>query len=322
MKAVCVHETGGPDKLVYEETPLPSPGPGEVLVGIRSIGVNFIDIYHRTGLYPAGTPFIPGVEAAGTAEEIGEGVSGIKQGDRVAYVMIPGSYAEYAVVDSEKLIPIPESMNFESASAALLQGMTAHYLTHSTFPLKKGATLLLQAGAGGVGLLLTQMAKHMGAYVIATVSTDEKAVSAREAGADDVVIYSRTDFEPEVKRITDGIGVDVVFDSVGRDTFDKSLNCLKPRGTMVLFGQSSGPVPPFDPNILNPKGSLYLTRPNLAHYVAGRTELLQRAEDLFRWIEEDNLKLRIDSVFSLRDASDAHRLLESRKTCGKVLLRP
>jgi len=322
MKAVCVHETGGPDRLVYEETPLPSPGPGQVLIGIRSIGVNFIDIYHRKGIYPAATPFIPGMEASGIAEELGEGVTAIKPGDRVAYAMTLGSYAEYAVVESERLIPIPESMEFESASAALLQGMTAHYLTHSTFPLQKGAALLLHAAAGGVGLLLTQIARRMGAYVIATVSTDEKAALAREAGAEDVVLYSRSDFESEVKRITAGAGVDVVFDSVGRDTFDKSLNCLKPRGTMVLFGQSSGTVPPLDPNILNPRGSLYLTRPNLSHYVADRAELLQRAGDIFRWIDEGSLKIHIDGVISLRDASEAHRLLESRNTRGKVLLRP
>ncbi|MBN2321366.1 MAG: quinone oxidoreductase [Acidobacteria bacterium] len=322
MKAVCVHETGGPDKLVYEEAPLPSPGPGQVLIRIRSIGVNFIDIYHRKGMYPASTPFIPGMEASGIAEELGEGITEIKPGDRVAYAMTLGSYAEYAVVEAERLIPIPESMEFESASAALLQGMTAHYLTHSTFPLQKGATLLLHAAAGGVGLLLTQIARRMGAYVIATVSTDEKAALAREAGAGDVVLYSRSDFEAEVKRITAGTGVDVVFDSVGRDTFDKSLNCLKPRGTMVLFGQSSGPVPPLDPNILNPGGSLYLTRPNLSHYVADRAELLQRAGDIFRWIDEGSLKMHIDGVFSLRDASEVHQLLESRNTRGKVLLRP
>ncbi len=322
MKAVCVHETGAPDRLVYEELPLPSPGPGQVLVRIRSIGVNFIDIYHRKGLYPASTPFIPGMEASGVVEEIGDGVSGVEAGDRVAYAMILGSYAEYAVLNADKLILIPESIDFESASAVLLQGMTAHYLTHSTFPLQKGNTVLLHAAAGGVGLLLTQIARRMGAQVIATVSTDEKAELVKEAGADEVVLYSRGDFDSEVKRLTNGTGVDVVFDSVGRDTFDKSLSCLKPRGTMVLFGQSSGPVPPFDPNILNPKGSLFLTRPNLSHYVATRAELLQRAGDIFRWVAEGHLKLRIDSVFPLSDASEAHRMLESRNTRGKVLLCP
>ena len=322
MKAVCVHETGGPDKLVYKEVPLPLPGAGQVLIRIRSIGVNFIDIYYRKGLYPIATPFIPGMEASGVVEKIGGGVSGIEAGDRVAYAMILGSYAEYAVLDSEKLILFPEFIDFESASAVLLQGMTAHYLTHSTFPIQKGTTVLLHAAAGGVGLLLTQIARHMGARVIATVSTDEKAALVKEAGADEVVLYSRVDFESVVKKLTNGTGVDVVFDSVGRDTFDKSLNCLKPRGTMVLFGQSSGPVPPFDPNILNPKGSLFLTRPSLAHHMANRTELLQRADDIFRWIDEGVLKLRIDSVFSLVDAPDAHRLLESRNTLGKVLLRP
>lgn len=322
MKAVCVHETGGPDKLVYEEIPMPPPGPGQVLVRIRSVGVNFIDIYFRKGLYPAATPFIPGMEASGIVEELGDGVFGIKPGDRVAYAMTLGSYAEYAVVDAEKLIQIPESMDFESASAILLQGMTAHYLTHSTFPLKKGTILLLHAAAGGVGLLLTQIASRIGAYVIATVSTDEKAVLALQAGADHVILYSQTDFEVEVKKITDGTGVDVVFDSVGHDTFDKSLNCLKPRGTMVLFGQSSGPVPPMDPNILNPKGSLYLTRPSLAHYIATRDELLWRAGDIFRWYRDKNLKVRIGATLSLNEAPGAHRLLESRNPGGKVLLRP
>lgn len=322
MKAIRVHETGDPEKLVYEEIPAPSPGPGQVLVAIRSIGVNFIDIYHRTGLYSAATPFIPGMEAAGVVEDPGDADSGIHTGDRVAYAMVPGSYAEYAVVDSEKLVPVPESIDFESAAAVLLQGMTAHYLTHSTFPLKKGATLLLHAAAGGVGLLLTQIARQLGARVIATVSTDDKAALVREAGAGHVILYSRTDFAAEVQKITEASGVDVVFDSVGRDTFDRSLDCLKPRGTMVLFGQSSGPVPPLDPNILNPKGSLYLTRPNLAHYVATRAELLRRAGDLFRWIEAGDLKLRVDSVFPLSEASEAHRLLESRSTRGKVLLRP
>jgi len=322
MKAVRVHETGGPDRLAYEEIPAPTTGPGQALVKVCSIGVNFIDIYHRKGLYPAATPFIPGMEASGIVEKPGGGDSSIRKGDRVAYAMVPGSYAEYAAVDSEKLIPLPESMDFESASAVLLQGMTAHYLTHSTFPLKKGVTLLMHAGAGGVGLLLIQIARRMGARIIATVSTDEKAAQAQENGAHDVIRYSQTDFETEVKKITGGTGVDVVFDSVGLDTFDRSLNCLKPRGTMVLFGQSSGPVPPIDPNILNPKGSLFLTRPNLAHYVATRAELLQRAGDLFRWMEEGNLKIRIDSVFPLSQAMEAHRLLESRSTRGKVLLRP
>ncbi|MBN2243663.1 MAG: quinone oxidoreductase [Acidobacteria bacterium] len=322
MKAVRVHETGGSDRLVYEETPAPSPATGQVLVRIRSIGVNFIDVYFRKGLYPAAVPFTPGMEASGVVEGLGEGVAGIMPGGRVAYAMTPGSYAEYAAVDSDKLITLPESIDFETASSVLLQGMTAHYLTRSTFPLKKGSTLLVHAAAGGVGLLLTQIAAFLGARVIATVSTDEKASLAREAGAEHVIVYSRTDFEAGVKEITGGTGVDVVFDSVGRDTFDRSLNCLKPRGTLVLFGQSSGPVPPVDPNILNSKGSLFLTRPGLAHYTATRAELVQRANDIFRWLADGVLKLRIDRIFPLRDASKAHDLLESRNSRGKVLLRP
>jgi NADPH2:quinone reductase len=322
MKAVCVHETGGSDKLFYEDAPAPSPRPGQALVRIQSIGVNFIDIYFRKGLYAAATPFIPGMEAAGIVEDLGDGAAGIKTGDRVAYAMTPGAYAEYAAVDSEKLIPLPEAIDFETASATLLQGMTAHYLTHSTFPLEKGATVLLHAAAGGVGLLLTQIARLRGAHVIATVSTDEKAALAKEAGADHVILYTRTDFEPAVKKITGGRGVDVVFDSVGRDTFDKSLNCLKPRGTLVLFGQSSGPVSPIDPNILNPKGSLFLTRPSLAHYTATREEMLGRAGNIFRWLADGVLKPRIDRVFPLSDASRAHDLLESRNSRGKILLHP
>ena len=322
MKAIRVHETGGPEKLLYQDVPMLSPGPNQVLVKVHSIGLNFIDVYFRTGLYKSALPFTPGMEAAGVAEAVGEGVTEIKPGDRVAYAGQLGAYAEYALVKSTHLVQLPENVEFPSAAAIMLQGITAHYLTHSAFPLKKGETLLVHAAAGGVGLLLTQMAKKIGARVIGTVSTEEKASLATNAGADRVIFYTREDFEQEVKKYTGGNGVDVVYDSVGQTTFEKGLNCLKRRGMMVLFGQSSGPVPPLEPSILNAKGSLYLTRPGLAHYTASREELLWRTGDIFKWMADCSLKIRIDRTFALKEAAMAHRTLESRQTAGKVLIHP
>jgi NADPH2:quinone reductase len=322
MKAIRVHETGGAEKLLYEDIPVPSPGPGQALVRIRAIGVNFIDVYFRTGLYKSPLPFTPGMEAAGTVEAVGEGVTGVKLGDRVAYARVLGAYAEYSVVNASQLVPVPDAVDAELAAAVMLQGLTAHYLTHSTYPLKKGETALLHAAAGGVGLLLIQMAKKIGARVIGTVSTEEKAALAKTAGADDVILYMREDFEKEAKRLTAGAGVDVVYDSVAKTTFEKSLNCLRPRGMMVLFGQSSGPVPLIEPGMLNAKGSLYLTRPGLAHYTATRDELLWRAGDVLKWVCEKSLSVRVDRTYPLRDSAQAHQALESRKTAGKLLLQP
>jgi NADPH:quinone reductase len=322
MKAIRVHETGGPEKLLYEDIPIPSPGPNQALVKVHSIGLNFIDVYFRTGLYKSSLPFTPGMEAAGTVEAVGEGVTMVKPGDRVAYAGQLGAYAEYSLVNPMQLVPLPDSLEFPSAAAIMLQGITAHYLTHSAFPLRKGETLLLHAAAGGVGLLLTQMAKKIGAQVIGTVSTEEKAALAKKAGADYIIFYTRDDFEQEVKKITAGAGVDVVYDSVGRTTFEKGLNCLKRRGMMVLFGQSSGPVPPLEPSILNVKGSIYLTRPGLAHYTATREELLWRTGDIFKWISDCSLKIRVDRSFPLKEAALAHQALEARQTAGKVLIQP
>lgn len=322
MKAIRVHEFGGPEALSYEEVPSPEPGPGEARVKIEAAGVNFIDIYHRKGLYPGQLPITPGVEAAGVVDAVGAGVSEVKPGDRVAYAMQQGSYAEYALVEAWKLVQIPNGLETRQAAAVMLQGMTAHYLSHSTYPLKPGDTALIHAAAGGVGHLLVQMAKRLGARVIGTVSTEEKARLAREAGADEVILYTQTDFEAETRRLTDGQGVDVVYDSVGKTTFEKGLNCLKRRGYMVLFGQSSGPVPPLDPQVLNAKGSLFLTRPSLGHYVTDRAELVGRTSDLFAWIAAGELRVRIDQTFPLAEAAEAHRYLEGRKTKGKVLLIP
>lgn len=322
MRAVRIHEYGGLEVLRLEDVPLPEPGPGEARVKLQAIGVNFIDIYQRTGQYPLPLPLILGGEAAGVVDVLGPGVEDLRPGDRVAYASHQGAYAEYAVVPAWKLVRIPDSLDIQQAAAVMLQGMTAHYLTHSTYPLKPGETALVHAAAGGVGHLLVQMAKQRGARVIGTVSTEEKARLAREAGADEVILYTEVDFEAEVKRLTGGKGVDVVYDSVGKATFDKSLNCLRPRGMMVLFGQSSGRVPPFDPQILNVKGSLFLTRPSLGPYIANRAELLWRANDLFTWLTSGQLQVRIDQVFPLAEAAQAHRYLEERKTKGKVLLIP
>ncbi len=322
MKAIRVHQYGGPEALHYEEAPVPEPGAGEARVKIEAIGLNYIDIYQRTGLYPLKTPFTLGMEGAGIVDSVGANVTEVKKGDRVAYAMHLGSYAEYAIVAAWKLVPLPRHIDSRSAAAVMLQGMTAHYLTHSTYPLKKGETALVHAAAGGVGLLLIQVAKRSGAKVFGTVSTEEKAKLAREAGADEVILYTQTDFLTEVKRLTNGAGVHVVYDSVGKDTFEKSLDCLRPRGYLALFGQSSGPVPPFDLGKLAAKGSLFVTRPTLLHYAGNREELLKRSNDLFGWIESGKLKVRIDKTFPLSEAAEAHRLLTARKTTGKVLLIP
>jgi NADPH2:quinone reductase len=322
MKAVRVHKYGGPEVLAVEEIPVPEPQPGQARVKIEAIGINYIDIYQRTGLYPLQTPFTLGREAAGTIDAVGPNATEVKVGDRVAYAMEPGAYAEYAVVPAWKLVPVPAKVDSRSAAATMLQGMTAHYLALSTYPLKEGETALVHAAAGGVGLLLIQIAKMCGARVIGTVSTEAKAQLAREAGADEVILYTQTDFLAEVKKLTDGSGVHVVYDSVGVTTFDKSLNCLRPRGCLALFGQSSGPVPAFDLGKLATMGSLFVTRPTLLHYMSDRSELLGRANELFEWIASGRLKLRIDQSLTLAQAAHAHRLLEGRKTTGKLVLVP
>ena len=303
------------------DVPVPAPGPGQALVRIAASGVNFIDVYFRTGLYKAELPITLGSEAAGTVESVGPNVTLVAPGDRVAYAMVRGSYAEYAAVAETSLVKIPDTIDFESAAAAMLQGMTAHYLTHSTFPLNSGQSCLVHAAAGGAGRLIAQMAKMRGGHVIGTVSTEEKAAVAAKAGVDHPIVYTAVDFEAEVKRITGGAGVDVVYDSVGKTTFDKSLACLRPRGMMVLFGQSSGPVGAFDPQILNTRGSVFLTRPSLAHHMLSREELLWRAGDVFTAIERGQLVLRIDRVFPLAEAAAAHRALESRGTTGKLIFK-
>ena len=322
MKAIRAHRYGGVEVLSYDDVPVPDPGAGEARVKIEAIGLNYIDIYQRTGLYQLKLPFTLGMEGAGVVDAAGRDVSEVKVGDRVAYAMVPGAYAEYAAVPSSRLVPLPKNIDSRAAAATMLQGMSAHYLTHSTYPLKRGEIALVHAAAGGVGLLLVQIAKRLGATVFGTVSTEEKARLAREAGADDIILYTQRDFAAEIKRLTDGRGVNVVYDSVGLSTFEKSLDCLRPRGYLVLFGQSSGPVPPFNLGTLAAKGSLFVTRPTLAHYAIERQELLQRANDLFNWIASGQLKLRIDKTFPLAEAAEAHRQLEGRKTSGKVLLLP
>jgi NADPH2:quinone reductase len=321
MKAIRVHEVGGPDVLQYEEIPLPSPGPGQAVVKVEAIGLNFIDCYLRSGLYKSALPFTPGMEAAGTVTATAPGVTEVRTGDRVAYAPHIGAYAEYAAVPADRLVKVPAGMDSHSAAATMLQGMTAHYLATSTHPLKKGDTALVHAAAGGVGLLLIQIAKMRGARIFGTVSTEEKAALAKEAGADEVILYTEKDFEAEVMRLTSGKGVNVVYDSVAKTTFDKSLNCVGMRGVLALFGQSSGPVPSLDPARLA-KNAIFLTRPGLGQYTATRAELLQRAGDLFDWIASGKLKLRISRTLPLKDAAEAHRLLEGRKTTGKVVLTP
>ena len=322
MRAIVVGRTGGPEQLTLREIDKPVPEAHEALIRIESIGVNFIDIYFREGRYPAALPFIPGQEAAGVVEAVGRDAKTVKVGDRVAYTGGLGAYAEYATVPANRLVKLPEKCAARDAAAAMLQGMTAHYLTRSTYPLAAGETALVHAAAGGVGLLLVQMAKRIGAQVIGTAGTEEKAKLAREAGADEVILYSQEDFAPAVRRLMDGKGVHVVYDGVGKDTFTGSLSVLRPRGMMVLYGGASGPVPPFDPMILNQKGSLFLTRPVLAHYIATREELEQRAADVLGMISRGELRLRIDHEYPLAEAAQAHRDLEGRKTTGKLLLRP
>ncbi len=322
MKAIQVQKTGGPEALTVADLPVPQPKPNEAVVKIAAAGVNFIDVYFREGRYPAQLPFVLGQEGAGTVTAVGSDVKQVKVGDRVAYTGVQGSYAEYAAVPADRLVHVPDGISDQQAAAAMLQGMTAHYLCHSAYPLKKGETALIHAAAGGVGLLLVQMAHNMGARVIGTAGSEEKAKLARGAGADEVILYSQQDFEIETKRITDGKGVHVVYDGVGKSTFDQDLNVLRPRGYLVLFGASSGPVPPFDLIKLSQKGSLFVTRPSLMHYMATREELEHRAGDVFDMILEKKLHLRINHTYKLAEAQQAHRDLEGRKTTGKLLLIP
>jgi NADPH2:quinone reductase len=322
MKAIVADPIGGPENLKYVDLPVPEPGEGEVLIKIEAIGVNYIDTYFRAGFYKASeSPVKLGSEAAGTVAKIGRGTSW-QVGQRVAYAMARGSYAEYALVPQQFLVELPATVSFENGAAAILQGMTAHYLTHSTFPLKAGDTCLIQAAAGGAGLMLVQMAKIAGATVIGTTSTSDKANLAIENGADHIILYNDQDFVAETKRLTNGKGVDVVYDSVGKTTFHKSLDCLRPRGLMASFGQSSGGIGEIDPLVLSQKGSLFLTRPSLAHYISDPAELKWRSSDLFQWIAQGRLKLRIHEVYPLANAAQAHRDLEGRKTTGKLLLKP
>ncbi len=322
MKAIQILEAGGPEVLQLADLPIPHPGPGQVLIRVEATGVNFIEIYFRKGQYKASFPLTPGSEASGTVEELGPGVQGFATGDLVASVSVMGSYAEYALVPAAQLVKVPAGLTPEQAAAAMLQGMTAHYLAYATFPLKAGDTALVHAGAGGVGLLLTQLAARIGARVITTVSTPAKAELSLEAGASDVILYTEKDFEAEVKSLTGGKGVDVVYDSVGKTTFEKSLNCLRPRGMVALFGGSSGPVPPFDLIQLSSKGSLYVTRPTLWHYIATRAELELRAGEILGWAASGQLKLRTEHIFPLAEAAQAQTELESRNTTGKILLEP
>ena len=322
MKAIRIQSNGGPEVLELIETEDPAPKASEVLIRVRAAGVNFIDTYHRTGLYPVTLPFTPGEEAAGEVIAVGDAVREPKVGERVAYCGISGSYAELAAVPADRAVALPEEIDFNSAAALMLQGMTAHYLVNATYPLEKGQTCLVHAAAGGVGLLLIQLAKRKGATVIGTVSTEEKAELARTAGADHIILYEQEDFARAVRRLTNNEGVEVVYDSVGRATFEKSLTCLKPRGLLALFGQSSGKVAPFDPGVLSRSGSLYLTRPTLGNYIATRSDLDARANELMELVRADKLRLRIGATYALRDAAEAHRALEGRRTTGKVLLIP
>jgi len=323
MMAIQVNEHGGPEALSYEDVSIPEPDPGEARVRLAAAGVNFIDCYQRTGLYPKETPFTLGQEGAGEVDAVGDGVEDVSVGDHVAFASVMGAYAEYAVVPVESLVPVNVTLvEARVAAAVMLQGMTAHYLTHSTFPLQERHTALVHAAAGGVGLLLVQMAKMRGATVIGTVGSEEKAKLAKGTGADEVILYKEQDFVEETSRITGGEGVDVVYDSVGKDTFDGGLDCLKPRGYMVLFGASSGPVPPVDPQALNSKGSLFLTRPSLARHTLTREELLWRAESILSWIGNNSLEVRIGGTYPLSEAAQAHRDLEARKTTGKLILIP
>jgi NADPH2:quinone reductase len=322
MKAIQVKQPGGPEALELVDVPVPQPKANEAVVNLAASGVNFIDVYFREGRYKSALPFVVGQEGAGTITAVGADVKSFKVGDRVAWTGLQGAYAEYAAVPADRLVPIPSGVSDQQAAATMLQGMTAHYLSHDTYPLKRGETALIHAAAGGVGLLLVQMAHNIGARVIATVSTEEKAELAREAGADEVILYTQQDFEAETKRLTDGKGVHVIYDSVGKTTFEKGLNVLRPRGMMVLFGGSSGAVPPFDLIALSQKGSLYVTRPTLVNYIASRDELVARSSAVFGMIASGKLKLRIEHTYPLADAQRAHRDLEGRKTTGKLLLIP
>ena len=321
MKAIRIHRFGDASALTFEDLPDPTPKAGEAVVALDAAGVNFIDVYHRSGLYPVPLPVTLGQEGAGTVVSVGEGVTTVKAGDRVAWTGVFGSYSSTNVVPVNRLVAVPPALTTKQAAAAMLQGLTAHYLATSTYPLQQGDTALVHAGAGGVGLLLTQIARMRGARVITTVSTEEKAALSRAAGADEVILYSRQAFDAEVTRLTDGRGVQVVYDSVGQTTFEKSLNSLAPRGMMVLFGQSSGKVPPMDPASLA-KGSYFLTRPTIVHYATDRRELEQRAGEIFDWLQSGRLRLRMESEFPLQDAAEAHRALEGRQTTGKILLIP
>jgi len=322
MKAIQVQKTGGPEVLTLVDLPVPKPKPNEAVIKISAAGVNFIDVYFREGRYPAPLPFVDGQEAAGVVSEIGSEVKSLKPGDRVAYTGVLGAYAEHAAVPADRLVRVPAGMTDQQAAAAMLQGMTAHYLLYSTYQLKKGDTALIHAAAGGMGLLLVQMAKNIGARVIGTAGSAEKVKLAREAGADEVINYSQQDFEAETKRLTEGKGVHVVYDGVGKSTFDKDFEVLRPRGWLVLFGGASGPVPPFDPMKLTAKGSLVLTRPSLGHFISTRDELEQRANDVLGWIAAGKVKLRIAHIYRLEEAQQAHRDLEGRKTTGKLVLIP
>jgi NADPH:quinone reductase len=322
MKAIQVQKTGGPEVLTLVDLSIPKPKANEAVVKIAASGINFIDVYFREGRYPATLPFVDGQEAAGTVTEVGSEVKSVKPGDRVAYSNVIGSYAEYAAVPAERLVQVPDKISDQQAAAAMLQGMTAHYLINTTYPLKKGETALIHAAAGGVGLLLVQMAKNIGARVIGTAGSEEKAKLARDAGADEVIIYTKQDFDAETKRLTENKGVHVVYDGVGKSTFEKGLNVLRPRGYMVLFGGASGAVSPFDPIALSQKGSLFVTRPSLLHYIATRQELEHRSSDVFNMIVAGKLKLRVGHVYKLEEVQQAHRDLEGRKTTGKILLVP
>ena len=322
MKAIRVHAPGGPEAMKLDDVPEPQPKAGEAIVKIDAAGLNYIDVYQRSGLYKLDMPLTLGLEAGGTVTAVGSGVTDVKVGDKVAYTGVPGAYAQYAAVPAARLVVLPQGVSTKQGAAIMLQGMTAHYLACSTYPLKNGDTCLVHAAAGGVGLLLCQIARLRGAKVIGTVSTEEKAKLAREAGANETILYTKQDFAAEVKRITGGKGLQVVYDSVGKDTWERSLNCCAPRGVIALYGQSSGPIGQIDPQILNTKGSLFLTRPSLNAYIATREELQQRAGDLFGWVRDGKLKLRMEFEFPLKDTAEAHRALEGRKTTGKVLLIP
>jgi NADPH2:quinone reductase len=322
MKAIRVHTPGGPEALSYEDVPEPTAGTGQAVVKLGACGVNYIDVYFRTGQYKAALPLTVGLEGAGTVAALGSGVTNVKVGDRVAWTGIPGSYAQMTAVPADRLVPLPDKLSFKDGAGAMLQGLTAHYLVTSTYPLKSGDVCLVHAAAGGMGLLLCQMAKMRGAMVIGTTSSEDKAALAKAAGADHVILYTKQDFVGEVKRITNGAGVHVVYDGVGASTFDKGFQCLRPRGLMALYGQASGPVPPLDLGVLNAGGSLFVTRPSLNHHIATREELQARSNDVLGWIRDGKVKLRLEHQFPLAQAADAHRALEGRKTTGKILLIP